>query len=51
MLISTFWYIISSLWIVTFMRLTARRKASRKSDGAEFKTDVASISLGSDQAI
>ena len=57
MLISTFWYIISSLWIVTLMRLTARREAtaSRKTDGAEAKTDVdvdvASVSLGSDQAI
>jgi len=54
-LISTFWYIISSLWIVTLMRLTARREAqaqaSRKTDGAQAKTDVASISLGSDQAI
>ena len=57
MLISTFWYIISSLWIVTLMRLTARREAtaSRKTNGAEAKTgvdvDVAAIAWGSDQAI
>lgn len=49
-LISTFWYVPSSLWIVTLMILTARRKASRKTDGAEAKTDAA-IEVGSEQAI
>ena len=49
-LISMFWYTISSVWLVALMRLTARREGGRTTNKEGGKTDAA-ISMGPEQAI